>query len=36
MGAEFVGSSPQEHGKQLANDVRIWAKWVKEAGVRVE
>jgi tripartite-type tricarboxylate transporter receptor subunit TctC len=36
MGAEFVGSTPQEHSKQLANDVRIWAKWVKEAGVRVE
>jgi tripartite-type tricarboxylate transporter receptor subunit TctC len=36
MGAEFVGSSPQEHSKQLANDVRIWAKWVKDAGVRVE
>ena len=36
MGAEYVGSSPQEHSKQLANDVRIWAKWVKEAGVRVE
>src|SRR5262245_56067181 len=36
MGAEYVGSSPQEHSKQLANDVRLWAKWVKEAGVRVE
>jgi tripartite-type tricarboxylate transporter receptor subunit TctC len=36
MGAEYVGSSPQEHSKQLANDVRIWTKWVKEAGVRVE
>ena len=36
MGAEFVGSSPQELSKQLANDVRTWAKWVKEAGVRVE
>jgi tripartite-type tricarboxylate transporter receptor subunit TctC len=36
MGAEYVGSSPQEHSKQLANDVRIWAKWVKDAGVRVE
>ena len=36
MGAEYVGSSPQEHGKQLANDVRLWAKWVKEAGVRVD
>jgi len=36
MGAEFVGSSPQELSKQLANDVRTWAKWVKDAGVRVE
>jgi tripartite-type tricarboxylate transporter receptor subunit TctC len=36
MGAEFVGSSPQELSRQLASDVRTWAKWVKEAGVRVE
>ena len=36
MGAEFVGSSPQELSKQLANDVRTWAKWVKDVGVRVE
>jgi len=36
MGAEYVGSSPQALSKQLANDVRTWAKWVKEAGVRVE
>jgi tripartite-type tricarboxylate transporter receptor subunit TctC len=36
MGAEYVGSSPQELSKQLANDVRTWAKWVKEAGVKVE
>ena len=36
MGAEFVGSTPQAHSKQLANDVRIWAKWVKDVGVRVE
>ena len=36
MGAEFLGSSPQELNKQLANDVRNWAKWVKETGVRVE
>ena len=36
IGAEYVGSSPQELNKQLANDVRTWAKWVKEAGVRVE
>jgi tripartite-type tricarboxylate transporter receptor subunit TctC len=36
MGAEFVGSSPQELSKQLANDVRLWAKWVKDMGVRVD
>ena len=36
MGAEYLGSSPQELSKQLANDVRTWAKWVKDAGVRVE
>ncbi len=36
MGAEFVGSSPQELSRQLASDVRTWAKWVKEAGVRAE
>ena len=36
MGAEFVGSSPHALDKQLANDVRTWAKWVKDAGVRVE
>jgi tripartite-type tricarboxylate transporter receptor subunit TctC len=36
MGAEYVGSTPQELSTQLANDVRTWAKWVKDAGVRVE
>jgi len=36
MGAEFVGSSPEMLSKQLANDVRTWAKWVKEAGIRAE
>jgi tripartite-type tricarboxylate transporter receptor subunit TctC len=36
MGAEYVGSSPQALSKQLAHDVRTWAKWVKEAGVRAE
>jgi len=36
MGAEFVGSSPEELSKQLANDVRTWAKWVKDVGVRVD
>jgi tripartite-type tricarboxylate transporter receptor subunit TctC len=36
MGADYVGSTPQALSKQLANDVRLWAKWVKETGVRVE
>ena len=36
MGAEYVGSSPQALSQQLANDVKTWAKWVKDAGVRVE
>ena len=36
MGAEYVGSSPQELSRQLANDVRTWAKWVKDAGVRAD
>ena len=36
MGAEYVGSSPQALSKQLANDVRTWAKWVKDAGVKEE
>jgi len=36
MGAEYVGSSPQALSQQLANDVRTWAKWVKEAGVRAD
>jgi tripartite-type tricarboxylate transporter receptor subunit TctC len=36
MGAEYVGSTPQEHSRQLANDVRTWAKWVKDTGVKVE
>jgi len=36
MGAEYVGSTPQEHSKQLANDVSTWAKWVKDVGVRVD
>jgi tripartite-type tricarboxylate transporter receptor subunit TctC len=36
MGAEYVGSSPQAQSKQLANDVRTWAKWVKDVGVRLD
>lgn len=36
MGAEYVGSSPEALSRQIANDVRSWAKWVKEAGVRVD
>lgn len=36
MGAEFVGSSPQALSQQLANDVRTWAKWVKDVGIRAD
>lgn len=36
MGAEYVGSTPDELSRQIANDVKTWAKWVKEAGVRVD
>jgi tripartite-type tricarboxylate transporter receptor subunit TctC len=36
MGAEYVGSSPEALSKQIANDVKTWAKWVKEAGVRAD
>ena len=36
MGAEYLGSSPQALSKQLANDVRTWAKWVKDAGIRAD
>lgn len=36
MGAEYVGSSPQELSRQLANDVRTWAKWVKDVGIRAD
>jgi len=36
MGAEFVGSSPQALSKQLANDVRTWAKWVQDVGIRAD
>jgi len=36
IGAEFLGSTPQELNTQLANDVRTWAKWVKDTGVRVD
>jgi hypothetical protein len=28
--------SPQAVSKPFANDVRTWAKWVKEAGVRAD
>ncbi len=34
MGAEPAGSTPQELATQIANDVKTWAKVVKEAGVR--
>lgn len=36
MGAEYVGSTPQALSTQIANDVKTWAKWVKESGVRVD
>ena len=36
MGAEYVGSTPQELSRQLANDVRTWAKWVKDTGVKAD
>ena len=36
MGADYVGSSPQALSKQLANDVKTWAKWVKDAGIRAD
>lgn len=36
MGAEYVGSTPEALSQQLANDVRTWAKWVKDVGVRVD
>jgi len=36
MGAEYAGTTPQEHDKQLASDVRTWAKWVKDVGVRAD
>lgn len=34
MGAEPAGSTPKELAVQIANDVKTWAKVVKEAGVR--
>jgi len=34
MGAEPAGSTPKELATQIANDVKTWAKVVKEAGVR--
>jgi len=36
MGAEYLGSTPQALTKQLENDVRTWAKWVKDTGARVD
>jgi tripartite-type tricarboxylate transporter receptor subunit TctC len=36
MGAEFAGSSPAELDDRLALDVRTWATWVKEVGVRAD
>lgn len=34
MGAELAGSTPKELAVQIANDVKTWAKVVKEAGVK--
>ena len=36
MGAEFAGSSPAELDERLALDVRTWAKWVKDVGVKAD
>jgi len=36
MGADYVGSTPQAHSQQLANDVRTWAKWVKDANIKAD
>ena len=36
MGAEYLGSTPQALSTQLANDVRGWAKWVKDAGIKAD
>jgi len=36
MGAEFAGSSPAELQARLATDVRTWAVWVKDTGVRAD
>ncbi len=34
MGAEPAGSTPKELANQIINDVKTWAKVVKEAGIR--
>ncbi|WP_291986178.1 tripartite tricarboxylate transporter substrate binding protein [Luteitalea sp.] len=34
MGAEAAGSTPRELATQIANDVKTWAKVVKETGVK--
>lgn len=36
MGAEPAASTPAVLAAQLAADVKTWAKWVKEAGVRAD
>ena len=36
MGAEGVGSSPEEFGAFVKAEIRKWAKVVKEAGLKVE
>ncbi|MBM3342322.1 MAG: tripartite tricarboxylate transporter substrate binding protein [Betaproteobacteria bacterium] len=33
MGAELAGTTPQAMAAQIANDVKTWAKWVKDVGI---
>jgi hypothetical protein len=32
----MTGPSRRQLSRQIADDVKTWAKWVKEAGVRVD
>jgi hypothetical protein len=32
----MTGPSRRQLSRQIAGDVKNWAKWVKEAGVRVD
>jgi tripartite-type tricarboxylate transporter receptor subunit TctC len=36
LGAEPVGSTPEEFGKLIAREQKLWAKVVKESGAKVE